>query len=145
MDTFLPFSQQLLALYLIGFAGFLAKRKQLMTETDDGVVMRLVLTLTLPSLIISSLDSPFSYTLMKNFSWLLLMSSFVLAAACAIGCFLRKSANLPVDCKSPYEGLIIFGNQGFIGYAVCSFIFGQEGVIYATIFNILYTCGASSK
>jgi len=40
--------------------------------------------------------------------------------------------------RAAYESLIIFGNQGFIGYAVVFVLFGEGGIIYLVIFNIFY-------
>src|SRR5699024_8243625 len=40
--------------------------------------------------------------------------------------------------KSVYESLIIFGNQGFIGFAIIYLLMAEQGIIYLTLFNIFY-------
>ncbi|MCP8968926.1 AEC family transporter [Ectobacillus ponti] len=130
--------EQLLAIYLLAVIGFAAKKKRLFTGQSDQLLMQLILTITLPALIVSALDIPFSRRLLQEFGQLLLMSAFALGSACLIGFLLRRLAKLPSAQKPGYEGSIIFGNQGFIGYAVCSILLGQTGIVYATVFNILY-------
>lgn len=49
-----------------------------------------------------------------------------------------KKATLPATQKSVFESLIIFGNQGFIGFAVSYILMGNQGIIYLTMFNICY-------
>src|SRR5699024_1480181 len=50
----------------------------------------------------------------------------------------RSRAVLPTNQKSVYESLIIFGNQGFIGFAVSYILMADKGIIYLTFFNICY-------
>lgn len=45
---------------------------------------------------------------------------------------LRRRAVLPANQKSVYESLIIFGNQGFIGFAVSYILMADKGIIYLT-------------
>jgi malate permease and related proteins len=98
----------------------------------------LILYITLPALIFFSLDISFSFTLVTEFLWLITMSIYVLVLSSLLAIWMRRRAKLPEKQNSVYEGLIIFGNQGFIGYAVIFIVFGNQGIIYLTMFNICY-------
>ncbi|UOY92786.1 AEC family transporter [Ectobacillus sp. JY-23] len=138
MNQFIPLVEQLITLYVIAGVGFVLKRRNVLTQASDHVMMQIVLLITLPALIVSSLDTHFAFTLLSHFFWLIGMSAFALLTAVLIGKLLSNICKLHSKCRSGFEGISVFGNQGFIGYAVCGYILGAEGIIYTIIFNILY-------
>lgn len=132
------FAIEMLLLYGISTIGFIARKLDILNEHATTVLTQLILYITLPSLILFSLDIPFSFTIVKEFLWLLVMSFVAMTGAIIIAAWMRKRADLPASQTKVYEGLIIFGNQGFIGYAVIYILFQEQGIIYLTIFNIYY-------
>lgn len=66
------------------------------------------------------------------------MSVYVLLLSIFLAVWMRRRAQLPEKQESVYESLIIFGNQGFIGYAICFILFDEQGIIYLTMFNLFY-------
>lgn len=134
----LSFYKELLVLYLIAAAGYIAKRYGIFTKEADGVLTQIVLYITLPALILFSLDFPFSISLLRDFGILVFLSVFSLCAACLIAYFIVKRGGISSERVGVYQGLIIFGNQGFLGYAVCQAMFSREGIMYATVFNLFY-------
>lgn len=132
------FIEEMLILYLIGIAGFIARKTGLLGSQTNQVLTQLILHLTLPALILYTLDIPFSLSKVTEFGWLTAMSVYIILIATFIGYQMRKRAN-PIKDNSPvYESLIIFGNQGYIGYAISYILFQEQGVIYLTMFNICY-------
>lgn len=138
MDVAWDFLLEMLMLYCIGALGFIVRKAGVLNEHANDVLKQLVLFITLPALILFSLDITFSYALIKEFLWLLTMSAYVLLLSIFLAIWMRKRAQLPKKQESVYESLIIFGNQGFIGYAVCFILFDEQGIIYLTMFNLIY-------
>lgn len=132
------FLQEMLMLYCIGAIGFIVRKTGILNEHTNDVLTRLILYITLPALILFSLDISFSFTIIKEFLWLLLMSVYVLLLSIFLAVWMRRRAQLPEKQQSVYESLIVFGNQGFIGYAVCYILFNEQGIIYLTMFNLFY-------
>ena len=66
------------------------------------------------------------------------MSIFILCISVILASWLRRKATLPEKQKTVYESLIIFGNQGFIGFAIIYLLMAEQGIFYLTIFNICY-------
>ncbi|MBP2257599.1 AEC family transporter [Virgibacillus alimentarius] len=132
------FLQEMIMLYCIGILGFVVRKKDILNRHTNDVLTQLILYITLPALILFSLDIPFSFTVIKEFLWLLSMSVYVLTLAILLAFWMRKRAHLPKKQESVYESLIIFGNQGFIGYAVCFILFKEQGIIYLSLFNLFY-------
>ena len=132
------FVQEMLVLYSIAILGFIVRKIGILNENTNDVLTQLVLYITLPALILFSLDIPFSVTIIKEFLWLISMSIYILGISIFLAMWMRRRSRLPEKQKSVYEGLIIFGNQGFIGYAVCFILLGEQGIVYLTMFNLCY-------
>ncbi|WLD94220.1 AEC family transporter [Alkalihalobacillus sp. AL-G] len=130
--------QEMIMLYGIAFIGYIARKYQILPEASDYVLTQLVLYITLPALILYSMDFPYDPAYLHDFSWLIGLSCIAIILACGIGMFLRKRADLPEKQKGVYEGLIVFGNQGFIGYAIIYILLGNTGILYTAVFNFLY-------
>lgn len=138
MDTALSFTHEMLMLYLIALVGFMLRKKGILHEQADSVFTQLILYVTLPALILFSLNIPFSVSLIKEFLWLIAMSIYVLTLAVFLAMWLRRRCRLPDKQRTVYESLMVFGNQGFIGYAVSYALFDEPGIVYVTIFNVCY-------
>lgn len=132
------FLQEMLLLYLLGLLGFIARKKGILNIHANEVLTQLILYITLPALILFSLDVSFSVTYMKDFLWLVIMSLYVLGLSIILAKWMRRRTQLLEKQRNGYEGLIIFGNQGFMGYALVFILFGEQGSFYLTIFNICY-------
>ena len=128
----------MIPLYIMAIIGFTARKLRVFSEHANQVITQLMLYITLPALILFSLQTTFSIELLIDFIWLFIMSIFVLSVSVLIATILRKKAALPVKQKSVFESLIIFGNQGFIGFAVIYILMAEQGIIYLSIFNICY-------
>ncbi|WP_461176678.1 AEC family transporter [Virgibacillus ainsalahensis] len=125
-------------LYCIGAIGFIVRKTGILNEHTNDVLTQLILYVTLPALILFSLDISFSHTIIKEFLWLFSMSVYVLLLSTFLAIWMRRRSQLPQKQESVYESLIIFGNQGFIGYAVCFILFSEQGIVYLTMFNLFY-------
>jgi predicted permease len=76
--------EQMLTLYGMAFVGYLIRRKGILNEHANGVLTQLILYVTLPALILYSLDISFSIGLVKEMIWLIGLSAFILALSCLI-------------------------------------------------------------
>lgn len=132
------FVQILIPLYLIAIIGFSARKLNVFHSYTNQVISQLMLYITLPALILFSLNTTLSAEMLSSFAWLLAMSIFILSISVFVAFWLKRKARLPVQQKSVYESLIIFGNQGFIGFAIIYLLMAEQGIIYLTIFNICY-------
>ncbi|MEZ7171833.1 AEC family transporter [Sporosarcina sp. OR05] len=138
MLSIATFMQVLLPLYLIASVGFIARKINVFHTQTNHVSTQLLLNITLPALIIYSLNTKLTKELLISFEWLVAMSLFILGSSVIVAFISRKKARLPEQQKSVFESLIIFGNQGFIGYAIIFMLMAEEGIVYLTIFNSCY-------
>jgi len=132
------FLQAMVPLYIMAVIGFVSRRMKILPSHANQVITQLMLYITLPALILFSLNATFSVELFTDLIWLVAMSIFILSISVIAGAWLRKKAALPMKQKSVYESLILFGNQGFIGFAISYILMAEQGVLYLTLFNICY-------
>jgi predicted permease len=102
MSELLFFFQEMIVLYGIAFIGYVAKRRNILSQASDQVFTQLILYITLPSLILFSMDFPFSFSLLKEFAWLILLSAYALGVACLLAFFMVKKSNLPSSRRGVY-------------------------------------------
>lgn len=138
MEEMMSLVWEMIMLYGITVIGYMARKTRVLPDGSDYVLTQLVLYITLPALILYSLDFPYEERYLHEFSWLLLLSVTAIVVACSFGFVLRRSAKLQAEQEGVYEGLIVFGNQGFIGYAIIYILLGQVGILYTAVFNFFY-------
>ncbi|ARK29482.1 Membrane transport protein [Halalkalibacter krulwichiae] len=138
MDAVFGLAQEMLVLLAIALIGLIMRKGNVLPRETNFVLTQVILYITLPCLIIYSMDIEFSLALLVEFSWLMGMSLFSLCLGSVIGYLMRKRSKLEQERQGVYEATIIFGNQGFIGYAIAFLLFGELGVLYAAFFMIFY-------
>ncbi|OZM57459.1 hypothetical protein CIB95_08370 [Lottiidibacillus patelloidae] len=138
MISFFSIFNEFFVLFLIAFIGFSAKWFGIFNKKIDFAFTQIILFITLPLLIIHSLDYKISLYIFKDFLWLILLSVFILSIAVIIAHFLVKPIKLSSSRSGVFQALMIFGNQGFIGFALCFLLFKEQGIAYATIFNLFF-------
>ncbi|MCM2676203.1 AEC family transporter [Alkalicoccobacillus plakortidis] len=128
----------MLELYLIFIAGFIAYRVGWLVPVSRLVLTNLLLYVTLPCLIISSLHIPFDVSLGEGIFVLILLSIYFLGSTAVIAKWTASRLNLGVQTTGVFQNLLLFGNQGFIGIAVVSQLIGTSGLFLAVVFNLVY-------
>lgn len=123
-------------LFLIVAAGYAAKKVGWMDDGIDRGLSKLVLTVPLPAMILAAtLDAesvPSLEQLGSGFVFSLVCYVIMIIAAFALTFILR----IHRGNQGVFRYMMLFGNVGFIGYPVCSAIFGSESLIYVSIFQI---------
>lgn len=133
---------QLIILFLIIFLGYLLQKTAIMTETFNKQLTRLVLQVTMPALILSSVldDSATlsSHTVLITFAVAIVMYLLLPFAARLITLLLRA----PGQQAGIYDFAGIYSNVGFMGFPLISAILGPDAVLLTAIFNIIFNLSA---
>lgn len=128
----------MLELYLIFLAGFLAYRLGWLVPASRLVLTNLLLYVTLPCLIISSLHIPFDASLGEGIIVLMLLSIYFLGSTAMIAKWFANQMSLNKNTTGVFQNLLLFGNQGFIGVAVVAQLLGSDSLFLAVVFNLVY-------
>lgn len=131
---------QMLILFTIVLLGAIARKIHLMNDDFDTLLSKLVMTVTLPGMILDSVLSntnlPDSHTIMM----MLVYSTVLYVLVCLFAWIFVRLVHrgVPRPAQGAHAYLISFGNTGFIGFAVLGAIMGNDAVLYGAVYNIPY-------
>lgn len=129
---------QMVQLFLvIGLGYFLFKVKILDVELNKRLTT-LLLTVTTPALIISSVLSTTEYLPFTDILFVFLVGILVYIVSPILGWILVKIMRIPLPQQGLYIFMTVFSNIGFMGFPVMKAIFGNDAVFYTAIFNMLF-------
>lgn len=117
--------------------GFYSRKRGIINEEINKGLSSFLINITLPLLILQSFDIVYNESMARNMLVALIVSfiTFVATIICAnLLCILLKGSR-----KDVVKFIITFSNCGFMGFPIIESIFGREGIIYASIFNIIFT------
>lgn len=127
---------QMAILFAISATGYAAKKLHLMDEDFDRKLSKLILSTSLPAMILASVLTtetlPSTTTVLWALALALLSYVILITVALCVTALLRVRDGH----KGAYRFMLVFGNTGFLGFPVISSIFGHEALIFASIVNL---------
>ena len=128
---------KIISLFLIILIGVYGTKKNIINEEVNKGLRRILLEITLPLLVINSFSFELSDGMGKN----VLMSFIYSVAFMMLGAIISYIFLCPI--KSEKKKILhfanVFSNCGFIGFPIINSLYGAEGVIYTSIFNMVFT------
>ncbi|SHH78542.1 hypothetical protein SAMN02745135_02118 [Caloranaerobacter azorensis DSM 13643] len=137
MDFILVLNQ-VLVLFILLMLGFILKKINIITDELGKGLSTLIIYVTLPALIITSMNYKFSRDILSNSIRLIIIGIIVYIFMIVVGIIFVKLLNIQEPQKGIYLFLTIFPNVGFMGYPVVEVAFGKIGVFYAAIYNLIF-------
>ncbi len=123
----------LLALVALGWlVGRLGRHSEELTRGLVYILMRL----TLPALIVVSMQRPFSQELLWQSAEALVWSLGFYFVIAGIFTVLRPVLPVPKNRQDLIQFVTLFGNVGFMGFPVMEALFGRESLFLASVFNL---------
>lgn len=123
------------SLMLIILVGYYAGNTRLVSEAGNKTLVSLLLNVTLPVFIVYSFVSGSTDEVRDN----VLRAFFYSGAAFALVIAFSHLLVLPI--KGPRRTILhfsnVFPNTGFIGFPLLLILYGPEGVVYGSIFNMV--------
>ncbi len=129
---------RVIELYLIFGIGFIAYRIGWLGTGSRPVLTNLLLYVTLPCLIISSLHVPFDPSVGMGIGVLILLSIYFLVSTAIYVRLMSAWLRLGKETSGVFQNLLLFGNQGFIGVAIVTQLLGPDYLFLAMVFNLVY-------
>ena len=133
---------QMIVLFILIIVGYVARKCRLMDAEGDRRLSGLVINLTCPCLILSSvmgnavLDKSLVLPLLtEGFSTYI----FLILVSWCLSLFVKHK-----DKRGLYRFMLTFGNVGFIGYPVVASVWGENAIFYASLLNFPNTLFAFS-
>ena len=125
-----------IALFLIMLIGVYGSKRKIITPIINKGLTNILLEISLPCLVVSSFIFDMDDELKSNIIKCFIYSPIILV----ITIIVSYIALYPIksDKKIIMQFANVFSNCGFIGFPIIYSIFGSEGVIYASIFNMFF-------
>lgn len=125
---------QMLILFLMMLIGYIANKVKVLDEQSNKVLSRVVVFLTNPALILSSIvNSDLDISKGETFRLILIALLFymIMPLMAKFFCLFVKGDS---SVKHQYEAMLTFTNLGFMGIPVISALYGAGAIFYVTIF-----------
>ena len=131
------FSQTLILFFLL-MIGFIIRRLKIVDQHLSSNLTNLIIYVTLPALIINSMDYDFTLERLNQLGVVLLIAVAIFILMTMIAWGLSSLLTSDQQEKAIYRFILVFANVGFMGYPVVEVIFGQQGVFLAAIYNLVF-------
>lgn len=128
---------KIISLFLIILIGVYGSKKNIINEEINKGLRRILLEVTLPLLVINSFSFEFSDGMGKN-----VLTAFIYSITfMALGAIISYIFLFPLkgEKKKILHFANVFSNFGFIGFPIINSLYGAEGVVYTSIFNMVFT------
>lgn len=124
------------SLFLMILIGFASAKKRIITEQVNKGLIDVLLQITLPLMIFSSFIFAFDASIKTNVisTFYYSLAAYVIMAASSYVLVLP----IKTDKKRVLHFANIFTNTGYVGFPVLYSVYGAEGVIYGSIFNMFF-------
>lgn len=131
-------ANQIFIIFLLIGLGFFIRKIKLINDGFTQGATNLIIYVTLPAMVLASMDRDFTRELALNGLIIFLLGGLMYAILSIIAFIFVKVRKINDDSKGVYLYMIIFGNVGYLGYPIMSIAFGEIGVFYAAFFNIWF-------
>ena len=135
MDFWYVF-QKMIELFLIVIIGYAACKIGIFDRDVREKVTRLVLDITLPAMILSSVMMQEELPQTSQILQLMMIAAASYIILFAVAILAPKLLRVPRKEEGIYRFMLAFGNVGFIGYPVTQAIFGDSAIFYTSVFNL---------
>jgi malate permease and related proteins len=132
-------ANQIFILFIIMFIGVIAKKRKIINESVEKSISTILIRIGMPAMVLSSSSIAFSSEILPN-----MLSIFVITAVSYIliigfGILNSKLFKFEKNTSSVFISLIVFANVGFMGYPVARALYGEIGVFYTSIVNLVFS------
>ncbi|QSZ67120.1 AEC family transporter [Methanofollis aquaemaris] len=133
---FVTVFDQILLLFLLVLAGYGARWLGVFDDETTSGLCSLLVKVTLPALIISSMMVPFSPERLTACGEMLIISVVFYAISLVVAWELPRILRAPETDRGVYGFILMFSNTAFMGFPVIEAIFGKEALFYTAVFNL---------
>ena len=138
ITDFLVVADQIFILVLLIAAGYVAVSTEIMDPRATRGLSGLLVNITLPALIIASMQVPITPARLAGAETLLLATVVFFILSFAVARVTSRAMPMTSSERGVFEFAIVFGNVGFMGFPVAQTLFGADALFYVAIFNLVF-------
>ena len=129
---------QIVSLFLIMIIGYVLRKCRVFDDASNVRFTRLIIYVSLPAQIVKAFASNQGIVSNKEVLSMFGMSSLAYLLYATIGVVFLVLFRVPKEKKGAYLFMMMFGNVGFMGMPLTEALLGEEALIYAVIFNVIF-------
>lgn len=138
MPDFSSVIEQIIILIILLAISYIAAKTKLISESDKDGVSNIMIKITQPALIITTLtNNNFTAQILADGSLIMLFAAMSLAISFTIGWLLSSRLNMSDERADVFRFELMFGNVVYLGYPVLSALLGDKGIFYGSIFTVI--------
>ncbi len=117
--------------------GYYLYKKEIFTVEINQKLSHFILNMTMPLLIITSLNGTTIENRGQIFFYIIVGLAFY-GAMPFVGKLMNRVTGVPKKERPVYEAFYIFSNNLFMGYPVCASLYGAGCIFFVSMFNLAY-------
>lgn len=141
---FYTFAGSLVTLVTCLLLGIVGRKKKIFSDESDHTLSSLLVKFTLPATVFMSMLRPFSGALLLESALTILIISIVFLSGLLLGTLLSYMMNASPKEKRIWQLALVFPNVTYIGFPLIQSVFGDEGMIYASMVTMVFNVMAFS-
>ena len=118
--------------------GYVMYKKRVIDDEANVRYTKLVLNISLPAQIITAFVSRQGDVSKKEVIVVFGISAVIYFIYAVIGALFLITTKVHKRQRGTYMFMMMFGNTAFMGFPVIEAVFGQEAMVYAVIFNVVF-------
>ena len=118
--------------------GYILAKRGFLTERFQKDLTSFMMQVALPANVLTTASNPFSPDLSQNLLLTVGIAVVYYAAAFAFTFFVRRFLPLDEKGRAMFTLMAVFANTAFLGFPLITELLGQEGLLYAVIFNMVW-------
>lgn len=125
-----------LSLFIMILVGVYSSKRQIITPAINKALTDILIQVALPFMIVTSFMFTYDHTIKSN----IIKTFFYSLIAYVIVIIISYLLIIPIknDKKTILHFANVFTNTGYVGFPILNSIYGAEGVIYGSIFNMFF-------
>lgn len=127
-----------LRIFILTIIGYFLRKKEIINDDFQSRLSVILVDVIIPFNIISAANSPKKPGQEKGMLISLAVTIAYYLFAIVITTFISKSLPLSAINKKQFVNLCVFANVGYIGFPIIQAIYGNEGMIYAVVANLVF-------
>lgn len=133
---FLVVTESIVSLFIMILVGLYARRRNIITDELNKGLIHILIQIALPFMIISSFLHTYDSAIKANVITAIYYSLAAYMLMAVISYLLLKPVKH--DKKIILHFSNVFVNTGYVGFPILNAMYGPEGVVYGSIFNMFF-------
>lgn len=130
--------QQMLVLFIMMMTGWIACRKNIMTQEANKKVCSLIVNIANPAMILSSVLNREGTVSPQDLLITVPVALAVFAGLILLSLLIPLILKIPDGERPVYRVMTVFNNIGFMGLPIIAALYGNQALLYAAVFIFIY-------